>query len=93
MDVELIHKSGRDNLVSDTLSCQEELITPRIFMLVEDGLDEVEKNFLDDVRETMKQDEDAVTTNCFFDERGSKKNPPKGRRMRKLRRNNGFHNF
>jgi hypothetical protein len=84
MDVELIHKPGRDNLVPDALSRREELITPCILMLVEDELDEVERDFLDDVREAMKQDEDAVTNNRFFDERGSKKNPPGGRRMKNL---------
>ena len=60
-------------------------------MLVEDELDEVEKDFFDDVREAMKQDEDAITNNRFFDERGSKNNPPGGRRMKNLRRNNGLH--
>ena len=43
MDVELIHKPGRDNLVPDALSRSEEFITPRILMLVEDELDDVEK--------------------------------------------------
>jgi hypothetical protein len=73
MDVELIHKSGRDILMPDALSRREELLTPRLLVLVNDDLDEVEKNFLDDVREAMKHDEDAVTNNRFFDERGSKK--------------------
>lgn len=75
MDVELIHKPGRDNLVPDTLNQREELITFHLLMLDEEDLDEVEKNFLDDVRKTMKYDEDAVTNNRFFDERGSKKTP------------------
>ena len=88
MDVELIHKPGRVNIVPDALSRWEELITPRILMLVNDELDEVEIDFLDDVRETTKQDEDAITHNCFFDVRGSKKNPPGGRRMKNLRRKN-----
>ena len=85
MDVELIHKPGRDNLVSDALSRREEFITPRILMLVEDELD--------DVREAMKQDEDAITNNRFFDARGSKKNPPGGRRIKNLRRKNDLHYF
>ena len=93
MDVELIQKPGRDDLVPDALSRREELITPRLLMLVEDELDEVEKDFLDDVREVMKHDENVVTNNRFFDERGSKKNPPEGRRMRNLRRKNGLHYF
>ena len=93
MDVELIHKPGRDNLVSDALSRREEFITPRILMLVEDELDDVEKKFLDDVREGMKQDEDAITNNRFFDARGSKKNPPGGRRIKNLRRKNDLHYF
>ena len=93
MDVELIHKPGRDNLVSDALSRREEFITPRILMLVEDELDDVEKKFLDDVREAMKQDEDAITNNRFFDARGSKKNPPGGRRIKNLRRKNDLHYF
>ena len=76
IDVELIHKPGRDNLVLDALSRREELLTPRILMLVEDDLVEVEKDFLDDVQKAMKQDDDAITNNRFFDERGSKKNPP-----------------
>ena len=84
MDVELIHKPGRHNLVSDALSRREELMTPRILMLVEDELDEVEKNFLDDVRKAMKQDEDAFTNNRFFDKRGSKKKSSQGPAYEKL---------
>ena len=79
MDVKLIHKSGRDNLVPDALSRREELITPCLLVLVEEELDEVEKDFLDDVREAMKHNEDVVTNNRFFNERGSKKNLPEGR--------------
>jgi hypothetical protein len=93
MNVELIHKPGQDNLVSDALSRREELITPRLLMLIEDEFDEVERDFLDDVREAIKQDEDAVMNNRFFDERGLKKNPPGGRRMQNLRRKNDLHYF
>ena len=53
----------------------------------------MEKDFLDDGREIMKHDEDAVTNNRFFDERGSKKNSPGCRRMKNLRRKNGLHYF
>ena len=93
MDVELIHKPGRDNLVPDALSRREKLLILRLLMLVEEDLDDVEKEFRDDVRETMKYDEDALTNNKFFEERGSKKNMPGGRRMRNLRRKNGLHYF
>lgn len=41
----------------------------------------------------MKHDEDAVTNNRFFDERGSKKNSPGCRRIKNLRRKNGLHYF
>ena len=80
MDVELIHKPGRDNLVPDALSRREKLFTPRLLMLVEEELDEIEREFLDDVRKAIKQDEDAIIKNWFFDEWGSKKNMPEGRR-------------
>ena len=93
IDVELIHKPGRDNFVPDALSCREKLITPQVLILVEDELDELEKDFLDDVRKTMKQYENAITNNRFFNERGSKKNPPGGRCMKNLRRKNGLHSF
>lgn len=93
MDIELIHKPGRDNLVWDALSRREELIIPRLLILVEEDLDEVEKKSLDDIRETMKHNEDAVTNNQLFDERHSKKNLPGGRCMKNLKRNNGLHNF
>ena len=63
----------------DALSRREELFTPRLLVLVDKDLDEVEKNFLDDVREAMKHDEDADINNCFYDERRSNKNPPGGR--------------
>ena len=90
MDVELIHKPGRDNLVPDALSRREKLLTLRLLMLVEEDLDDVEKEFRDVVRETMKYDEDALTNNKFFEERGSKKNMPGGRRMRNLSERMGF---
>jgi len=93
MDVELIHKPGRDNLVPDALSRREELITLRILTLIEDELDEVERDFLNDMWEVMKQDEDAMTNDRFFDERGSKKNSPGGRHMKNLRRKNSLHYF
>lgn len=41
----------------------------------------------------MKQDEDAIMNNRFFDARGSKKNNPGCRRMKMLRRKNGLHYF
>ena len=91
MDVELIHKPWRDNLVPNVLSRREKLPTPRLLMLIEDDLDVVENEFLDDVRETMKHDEDAGTNNQFFDEQRSKKNPPGGRRMKNLRQKNGLY--
>jgi hypothetical protein len=84
MDVELIDKSGHDNLVPDALRRWEELITFRLLILVEYELDEVERVLLDDVLEAMKQDEDAVTNNHFFDMRGSEKNSSEGRHMKKL---------
>ena len=65
--------------MSDALSRRKELIIPRLLVLVEEDLVEVKKYFLDDVREVIKLDEDAMTNNQFFDERGSKKNPPEGR--------------
>ena len=70
---------GGDNLVPDALSRREELFTPRLLVLVDKDLDEVKKNFLDDVREAMKHDEDAYINNRFYDERRSNKNPPEGR--------------
>lgn len=73
MDFELIHKPGRDNLVSDVLSRIYELISSRLFMLVKDNLDEVEKDFLNNVIEAMKHDENAMTNNRFFNERDLKK--------------------
>ena len=69
MDVELIHKLGRDNLVPDALSRREELLTPRLLALVEEELDEVEKDFLQDVREAMKEDAEAIYNNQLFDTR------------------------
>lgn len=50
-------------------SRREELITPRLLMLVEDDLDDVINDFLDDVKKTMKHDEDAVTNNRLFTNR------------------------
>ena len=91
MDVELIHKSGRDNLVPDALSRREELLTPRLLVLVEEDHDEVEKKILDDVWEAMKHDKDAVINNQFLDEWGSKKNVPGSRRMQNVRRKNELH--
>ena len=73
MDIELIHKPGRENLVSDALKCREEFITPLLLVLVEENLDEFENDFLDNVQEAIKHDEDAVINNRFFDERGWKK--------------------
>ena len=69
MDVELIYKPGRDNLVLDVLSTREELITPQLLAIVEEELDEVEQDFLHDVREAMKIDMDAIYNNQFFDAR------------------------
>ena len=95
MDGEWIHKPGWDNLVPDALSRRVELITPLIFKLVKDELNEVDKDFLDDVRETMKQDEDEIMNNRFFDERCSKKTPSGNRSglhyfKQMKRRNNSF---
>ena len=67
MAVEMIHKPGCDDLVPDALSRREELITPRLFMLVENELNDVKNDFLNDVREAMKHDEAAVTNNRLFD--------------------------
>ena len=74
----------------DALSHREELLTLRLLVLVEKDLDEVEKDFLDDVREAMKHDEDANINNHFYDERRSNKNSPGGRRMKNLRLKNGL---
>ena len=93
MDVEFINKPRQDNLVPDALSCREELITPRLLMLVEGDLNKIKKNFLDDIWKAMKHDNDAVINNRFFDERGSKQNPPEGRQIKNLRRKNGIHYF
>ena len=93
MDVELIHKPGRDNLVPDALSRREELLTSRLLMLAEEDIDEVEREFRDEIREAMKHNEDAVTNNKFFDAKGTNKNLPGGRRMRNLKRKNGLHYF
>ncbi len=62
----------------DLLSCREKLIN-------------VDKDFMDDVREVLKHDEDAVTNNCFFDDEGSKKNP--ARCMKNLQRKNDLDYF
>lgn len=40
MNVELIHKPWRDNLVPDALSCREELITHRLIMLVKEDIED-----------------------------------------------------
>lgn len=50
-------------------SRREELITHRLLMLVEDDLDDVINDFLDDVKKTMKHDEDAVMNNRLFTKR------------------------
>ena len=63
MDVELIHKPRRDNLVPNALSRREELITPQLLAIMEEELDEVEEDFLQDVKEAMKVDEDAIYNN------------------------------
>ena len=68
IDVELIHKPGWNNLVSDALSRRKELITSRLLMLVEEDVDEEERIFLKNIRKAMKHDEDAVTNNRFCDE-------------------------
>lgn len=89
MDVELIHNPGRDNLAPDALSHREELLIPRLLVLVEEDLG---------VREAMKHDDEdldevVIINNRFFDERVLKKNVPGGRRMKNLRRKNGLHYF
>lgn len=88
MDVILNPKPGRNHFMPDALSRREELIIHRLLMLVEKDLTE-----MNDGRETMKHDEDAVINNQFFDERGSKKNLPGGRRMKNLRQKNELHYF
>src|ERR1700738_2297115 len=60
MDVELIHKPGRNTIVSDALSRRKELITSRLLMLVEEDLDAEERNFLKDIRTAMKHDENTL---------------------------------
>ena len=63
-------------------------------MSVEEDHDKVDiKNFLNDVREAIKPDDDAVTNNQFFDERDSNNTLPEGRCMNNLMRNNGLHYF
>lgn len=69
----------------------EELVMPRLLTLVEGGLDKVEKKFLDDVRDVMKEDEGMITNNNFFDAHEIEKSPPGGYRMTNLRRENGLH--
>lgn len=66
-NVELIHKRGMDNLVLNALSRHEEFMTPRILAMVEVELDEVERDFLYEVQEAMKNDEDAILNNEIFD--------------------------
>lgn len=50
-------------------SRREELITHRLLMLVEDDLDDVINDFLNNVKKTLKHDEDAVTNNRLFTKR------------------------
>lgn len=49
MDVEYLHKLGPDNLLPNALSRREELITPKLLMIAEGGLNDVEQDFLDEV--------------------------------------------
>lgn len=82
-------QAERDNLVPDALSHRHELITLRFLIIV----DEIENNFLEDVRKMLKHDKVAVIINRFFGKRGLKKTSPESRRMKNLRRNNGLHYF
>ena len=66
-------QSVRDNLVPDALSHWEELLIPRLQVLVKEDLGEVKKDFLNDVQEAMKHDDEVIINNRFFDEQGSKK--------------------
>ena len=52
----------------DALSHWEELLIPRLQVLVKEDLGEVKKDFLDDVREAMKHDDEVIINNRFFDE-------------------------
>ena len=99
MDVELIHKPRRDNFMPDALSRREELLTLWLLVLVEEELDEVERDFLQDVREAKKGDVEAIFNNQLFDARipqtkGTKiASPPRGRRTKNLKRKFGLHYF
>ena len=62
-------------------------------MQAEKNVDEVEREFRDDIREAMKHDEDVVTNNKFLDTKGTNNNMPGGQRMRNLKRKNGLQYF
>lgn len=49
MNIELLYKRGHNNLVSNALNRRKELITLELFMIVEDGLDDAEQDFLNKV--------------------------------------------
>lgn len=58
------------NLMLDALSRREKLNTLRLLMLIEEHLDEVEKDLFGDVMEGMKHDEDAIMKDRFFNKQG-----------------------
>jgi hypothetical protein len=98
MDVELIHKLGKDNVVADALSRREELITPVLRLIIANGWKPVEKDFLDEVLEAMKTDADAIDNNAYFDSRKKKGGKfittrQGGRRIQNLKRKDGLHYF
>jgi len=70
MNVNLIHKPGRENLVLDTLSRREDLMTILTMTLTQDNY-EFEKQ----VKEAYKNDEKAIELNKMFD---YKRVPKKG---------------
>ena len=72
-------------------SRREELITHRLLMLVEDDLDDVINDFLNNVKKTLKHDEDAVTNNRLFTKRCWGKNPIGRSAMKNLRRDHKLH--
>lgn len=71
MDDKMIHKLGQGNLVYDTLSMREYFVTPKLMMLVSENLDEVKHNFLNKIRETMKDNFEATINDQLFDTRVS----------------------
>lgn len=91
MDVELIHKLGYDNLLSNVLSHWKKLITSHLLKLDKDKHDEVKNEFLGVVREAIKDDKVVVINNQFFYSHSLKKKPLWSRWMKNLKQKNGFH--